>query len=114
MEYRAPTGLNFLHIGMSKVKRNITQSKILSCNILKSAKRIAERAVLSLKLCQLDHFFFFYKNLPFQNQNIGVQIDLPELIVSSSKKSVEISKFVCQHQWRHPREEDADLTLSGE
>jgi hypothetical protein len=111
---------------MSKVKRNITQTKILSWNILKSAKRVSERAVLSLKLCQSNHFFFFYKNLPFQTKEknrdrlnfelsyIGVQIDLPELIVSSSKKSVEISKFVCQHQWRHPKEEDADLTLSGE
>ena len=99
---------------MSKVNRNITQSKILSEALKELAKRVKAQAFLSLKLCQSNHVFFSDKNLPFQNQNIGVQIDLPELIVSSSKKSVEFLKFVCQHQWLHPGGEEADLTLAGE
>jgi len=99
---------------MSKVNENITQSKIVSEALKKLAKRVKAQAFLSLKLCQSNLVFFFYKNLPFQNQNIGVQIGLPELIVSSSKKPVEFLKFVCQHQWLHPGEEEADLTLAGE
>jgi len=43
---------------MSKVNRNITQSKILSVSLLKPAKRVTARAILSLRSAGRITFIF--------------------------------------------------------
>ena len=67
-----PDQVKFYTGTMSKVIRNITQSKILSVSLLKPAKRVTARAVLLLRAASRVTFFF-YKNISFEEYN-GVQI----------------------------------------
>jgi hypothetical protein len=114
MGYEPDQAISFLK-HMPKILENITQSKILSEALKKLAKRVKARAFLSLKLCQSNQVFFSDKNIQFSNPKHrgSDRSSSPEFRVRQ-KNRFEFLKFVCQHQWRHPRREDADLTLSGE
>jgi len=60
-----PDQVKFYTETMPKVDRNITQSKILSDSLLKPAKRVTARAILSLRSASRITFIF-YKDLSFE------------------------------------------------